>query len=77
MSFVERLPIEINGHYLRIKARTHHKKWVIRYIRKVKANDRDKTKEWRYRVELQCWGNTLEGCAERMLEKLKEYLVDN
>lgn len=70
-SFVEKLPIEINGHFLRIKARDTGKKWCIRYIRKV-MTDEDHIDGWKYRTEIQCWGNNLENTAKRMLSRLNK-----
>lgn len=74
-SAVEKLPVEIgndDGYYLRIKARDSGKKWCIRYIRKVSKKD-NPIPGWKYRTEIQCWGNTLENCAQRMLKRLQEF----
>lgn len=71
-SYVEQLPLEVNGHQLRIKARPSSKKWCIRYIRKVTKNDKN-IKDWRYRTEIQCWGDNLENTAKRMLKKIELY----
>lgn len=70
--YVEQLPINVNGHELRIKARGSGKKWCIRYIRKVTKGD-TKIKDWKYRTEIQCWGNNLESTAKRMLKKIELY----
>lgn len=71
MSFVEQLPLEVNGHYLRIKARNTGKKWCIRYIRKVDKSKDNPVKGWKYRTEIQCWGNNLENTAKNMLKNIK------
>lgn len=75
-NWVEKLPIEVNGHWLRIKARPNGKKWCIRYIRKV-SKDKDNPKyksDWKYRTEIQCYGNNLELTAKRMIKQLVKHI---
>lgn len=72
-SYIEQLPIEVSGHQLRIKARDNGKKWCIRYIRKVDRRKDHDIKDWKYRTEIQCWGNTLEIVAKNMLKKIEIY----
>lgn len=71
-SYIEQLPLEVNGHSLRIKARATGKKWCIRYIRKVEKKDK-RVPGWRYRTEIQCWGNNLESAAKRMIKQIEIY----
>ena len=78
---VEQLPVTIKGkddteYYLRIKARDPQKgkKWVVRYIRKVTTDDKYRGTDWKYRTEIQCWGNNLERTATRMLKRIDEFI---